>query len=307
MPITEKHYTTVIGAGDLIQLMGAQQTKINGPHADITDNQGLVILDCRAVLGAPEQGLARYRQGHITGAHHADLDRHLASPPGPGGRHPLPDKQQLARQLTLWGVGPATQIVAYDDAGGAFAARAWWCIRWLGHGNVAVLDGGLANWPQPLDAGEDDKEIGARSSKAAGASGYLPRRSLTRTIEAQEIMTGLTAQTLIDARTEARFQGLEEPIDPVAGHIPGALCLPFQGNLDASGKFLPTATLRQRFQHLPEELVCYCGSGVTAAHNILALVIAGRSEPKLYAGSWSEWIVDPNRPVASEQQTDSSP
>jgi thiosulfate/3-mercaptopyruvate sulfurtransferase len=195
--------------------------------------------------------------------------------------------------LAELGCSESDQIVVYDDAGGAFAARAWWCIRWLGHQDVAVLDGGIGAWSGDLE-----------TTPATPAPGnFRPRPALTRTISAAELAASLTGATLVDARVQARFEGREEPIDPVAGHIPGASCLPFQGNLDASGHFLPATELTRRFAHLADAdpLICYCGSGVTAAHNILALRIAGFAEPVLYPGSWSEWISDEQRPIATGQ------
>lgn len=247
------------------------------------------VLDCRGRLGDPEFGRRAYAAGHIPGALHGDLDRDFAAPPGAGGRHPLPDPETLATTLRRWGLNDADQIVVYDDAGGAFAARAWWCLRWLGHAAVAVLDGGLGAWSGPL----------SRAVPEYPPGDFSIRPSLTRTIDADALMTLVSASAdpiLIDARSRERFDGAEEPIDPIAGHIPGARCLPFQDNLDASGRFKPADALAQRFKDLPADTVCYCGSGVTAAHNVLALRAAGHPEPILYPGSWSEWITDPSRP-----------
>ena len=214
-----------------------------------------------------------------------------AAAPGDGGRHPLPDPAYLRGRFRAWGVNDSDQIVVYDDAGGAFAARAWWCARWLGHQAVALLDGGLAAWTGPL----------SQASPVVAPGNFSIRPPLTRTVDAATLLAELDGATLVDARAEARFAGREEPIDPVAGHIPGAVCLPFQANLAADGRFLPAAELQARFAGLPDDVVCYCGSGVTAAHNVLAMRIAGRAEPRLYPGSWSEWIRDPARPVATDR------
>ena len=246
------------------------------------------LLDCRAVLGDAQAGLARFKAGHLPGAQHLDLDRDLAAEPGAGGRHPLPDPHHLAERLRMLGINDADQVVVYDDAGGAIAARAWWCLRWLGHEAVALLDGGLAAWTGAL----------ATDTPAPLAGDFSIRPTLTRTIDAVELVRQPRAYTLVDARNEARFAGREEPIDAVAGHIPGARCLPFQGNLGSGGRFLDADELRARFAGMAEPVVCYCGSGVTAAHNILAMKVAGLPEPRLYPGSWSEWIQDESRPRA---------
>jgi thiosulfate/3-mercaptopyruvate sulfurtransferase len=246
------------------------------------------ILDCRARLGDPEFGARAYAEGHIPGACYASLDHDFAAPPGAGGRHPLPDPEALRDRFRDWGIDDGDQIVVYDDAGGAFAARAWWCARWLGHEAVAVLDGGLASWTGPRSRAQPVVEPGSFSIRPA----------LTRTIDAAALLARLDRVRLVDARTLPRFEGREEPIDPVAGHIPGAVCLPFQDNLDESGRFKAPAALAARFAGLPQDVICYCGSGVTAAHNVLAMRVAGRAEPILYPGSWSEWIQDPARPLA---------
>ncbi|MCY4566299.1 MAG: sulfurtransferase [Gammaproteobacteria bacterium] len=246
------------------------------------------LFDCRTVLGDPEAGRRAYDEGHIPGALHADLDRHLAGSPGSGGRHPLPERSALAGRFAAWGVNSGDQMVFYDDAGGAFAARGWWLARWCGHETVAILDGGLAAWPGDLTT----------RVEVPGRGNFALRPPLTRTVTAAEIGRDGDRFSLIDARTRRRFDGIEEPIDRVAGHIPGAHCRPFQENLDASGRFRDAAELRGRFAGLENNPVCYCGSGLTAAHNVLAMRLAGFDEPALYPGSWSEWIADPARPVA---------
>jgi thiosulfate/3-mercaptopyruvate sulfurtransferase len=265
-------------------------TTLISADAVATNTTAMRILDCRARLGDPEFGPRAYAAGHLPGARYASLDHHFAAPAGAGGRHPLPDPARLRDAFRTWGISDTDQIVVYDDAGGAFAARAWWCARWLGHEAVAVLDGGLAAWSGPL-VGHD-----SLAQLVVEAGTFSIRPSLTRTIDADTLLQRLAETRLVDARTQARFDGLEEPIDPIAGHIPGALCLPFQGNLDGTGHFKTPAELAERFAGLPDDVVCYCGSGVTAAHNVLAMRIAGRSEPILYPGSWSEWILDPERP-----------
>lgn len=250
-------------------------------------SERLALFDCRARLGDPTWGRQQWRSGHLPGAQHLDLDRDLAATPGAGGRHPLPDPDQLAARLGELGASVTSRIVLYDDVGGAMAARAWWCLRWLGHDNVALLDGGLQAWRARLVSGE-----------APPSPGDFERRApLTRLIDADALLA--QAGSLVDARAEARFAGREEPIDPVAGHIPGAVCLPFSDNLNLDGTFRSAAELAERFTGLADPVICYCGSGVTAAHNLLALRLAGRAEGVLYAGSWSGWITDSSRPVAT--------
>ncbi|MGI9325723.1 MAG: sulfurtransferase [Pseudomonadales bacterium] len=255
----------------------------------------LIVFDCRAKLGDPAWGLAAFESGHIPGAAHLDLDRHLAAAPGAGGRHPLPDRESLTRELRTLGLHSHSQVVLYDDAGGAFAARAWWCLRWLGHRQVALVDGGLSAY---VGASQALLETGPAQPRAAGD--FQASAPLTKTVDVAQVLLAsrgtATDVALLDARAQARFDGLEEPIDAVAGHIPGAKCHPFTENLSADGTFKPAEQLRAAFGQLPAEVICYCGSGVTAAHNVLALVHAGWAEPALYAGSWSHWILDPERP-----------
>ena len=250
---------------------------------------GWIVVDCRAALGDPDYGRTAYGEGHIPGARYADLDRDLAAAPGKRGRHPLPDRDVLAGRFAAWGIRHGDQLVAYDDAGGQFACRFWWLARWLGIESCAVLDGGLAAY---LEAGGEL----TRDMPTVNRSLFLPGTPLTRVIEADDIIAAGPVLTLIDARAEVRYRGDEEPIDRVAGHIPGALSYPCAENLDARGRFRRDA---DRFTELTEhDVVSYCGSGVTATHNILAMVDAGLPEPALYPGSWSEWIGDPDRPRA---------
>ena len=246
------------------------------------------LLDCRARLDDAGFGAAAYAAGHLPGAHYASIDDDFAAAPGAGGRHPLPDPQRLRDRFRAWGLNDGDQLVCYDDSGGAFAARAWWCARWLGHEAAAVLDGGIGAWPGPLDTGVP----------APATGDFNIRPALTRSIDADGVLASLGQSTLVDARSETRFRGEEEPIDPIAGHIPGAVCRPFQSNLGPDGRFLAPDALAARFAGLVEPVICYCGSGVTAAHNVLAMRHAGLPEPWLYPGSWSEWIRDPDRPRA---------
>ncbi|MEM9743213.1 MAG: sulfurtransferase [Pseudomonadota bacterium] len=254
-----------------------------------------LVLDCRARLGDPSWAASAFEAGHLPGAQRLDLDRDLAAPPGDGGRHPLPAPETLATTLANLGAAMDQPIVLYDDAGGAFAARGWWCIRWLGHSAVAVLDGGLPAW----EAAGESLECGPAAARDRGD--FQQRNPLTQHIDAPQLEArlGSTDLWLVDARSEARFRGEEEPIDPVAGHIPGALCRPFQRNLDDRGHFRTPAALAEEFRDWPDNPVLYCGSGVTAAHNALAWVHACRGEPVLYPGSWSDWIRDPQHPVAT--------
>lgn len=263
---------------------------------------GLVILDCRFALEDPDYGQRSYAEGHIAGAHFADLNRDLSGPviKGVTGRHPLPEPAQLLARLQAWGLDNDSQVVLYDDGPGAFAARAWWLLAWLGkRDGVFILDGGLKAWhaaglPLSLDAPET----------VAGQFTGQPDQSLLLDAEHLRQRLGQADLTLLDARGLPRFRGEVEPIDPVAGHIPGAQCAAFTDNLGEDGCFLAADQLKLRFaQKLagrsPEHLVAYCGSGVTACHNLFALCLAGYPLARLYAGSWSEWITDAQRPVAT--------
>lgn len=252
-------------------------------------------------LEDPDYGLCSYAEGHIEGAQYADLERHLSGPVTKGvtGRHPLPAADTFARQLRAWGISADTDVVLYDDGPGAYAARAWWLLAWLGkRDGVFILDGGLKAWhaagfPLSLDA----------PVVAPGTFDGAPDNRLLLDAEHLQKRLGQPGLTLIDARAQPRFRGEVEPIDPIAGHIPGAQCAAFSENLGSDGRFLPADQLKQRFaaqlQGRPaQELVAYCGSGVTACHNLFALSLAGYPLGKLYAGSWSEWITDPAREIA---------
>jgi thiosulfate/3-mercaptopyruvate sulfurtransferase len=270
-----------------------------------------VSIDCRFELARPGWGEQAYGAGHIPGALYAHLDRDLAGPVTPAsGRHPLPAVAALAATFGRLGIDAAVQVVAYDQGSGAYAARLWWLLRWLGHRRVAVLDGGFAAW----------QRAGLPVSTAVG--GRAPRRFQAR---AADWMLATTAQIaaalaagglargeplLVDARGADRFAGENETIDPVAGHIPGARSHPFAGNLDERGQFRSPEELRGSWSaslrgRPPAAVVAMCGSGVTACHNLLALEVAGLGGARLYAGSWSEWIRDPARAVARGPDTDS--
>jgi thiosulfate/3-mercaptopyruvate sulfurtransferase len=279
----------------LAQLLSPSQlqVRLNQPR--------LVILDCRFALDDPGYGARSYGEGHIPGAQFADLERDLSGPilKGVTGRHPLPEASQLLERLRAWGISQDSDVVLYDDGPGAFAARAWWLLAWLGkRDGVYLLDGGLKAWKDaglPLDSN-------VPSLPRGNFSGQPDQRLL---LDAQQLQQrlGNSALTLLDARALPRFRGEVEPLDPVAGHIPGAQCAVFTDNLGSDGRFLPAAQLQQRFAALlgdkpVESLVAYCGSGVTACHNLFAMSLAGYPLAPLYAGSWSEWITDPTRPVA---------
>ena len=280
----------------LAQLISPQQL------AERQQSSGWVILDCRFALEDPDYGWCSYAEGHIEGAQYADLERHLSGPVTKGvtGRHPLPAADTFARQLRAWGISADTDVVLYDDGPGAYAARAWWLLAWLGkRDGVFILDGGLKAWhaagfPLSLDAPVVEP----------GTFAGTPDHRLLLDAEHLQKRLGQPGLTLIDARAQPRFRGEVEPIDPIAGHIPGAQCAAFSENLGSDGRFLPAEQLKQRFaaqlQGRPaQELVAYCGSGVTACHNLFALSLAGYPLGKLYAGSWSEWITDPARGIAT--------
>ncbi len=277
------HYQTLVDVKTLMQHLGDPVWR---------------IFDCRCSPADPEAGRRAYLEGHILGARHADMDRVLAATPmSHTGRHPLPERELLGSWLGAEGVGGDTQIVAYDDAGGAFAARLWWLARWLGHDATAVLNGGLDAWRAAGGSLE-------QSDTAVPVAADFPvREPLGGVVDVQDVLAivrGARRGRLVDARSRERYTGETEPLDPVAGHIPGALNLPFAGNLKPDKTFRSRDELRARFGSAgfwPEEAVHYCGSGVTACHNILAMEYAGLSGSTLYPGSWSQWIRDPERPV----------
>jgi thiosulfate/3-mercaptopyruvate sulfurtransferase len=259
---------------------------------------GWVIVDCRFTLTDPAAGRAAYSKSHIPGARYADLDHDLARHPGPSdGRHPLPTKDDFAARLGSWGIGNGSTVVAYDEGSGAIAARLWWMLHWLGHEQALVLDGGFAAWEAarlPVEA----------SSPRWEPAVFIPRGGAAdAVVSAAEIPELLAAGgLLVDVRGAPRYRGEQEPIDPVAGHVPGAVNRPFTDNVTAAGRFKQPSELRNELDTLlagrnSGELVAMCGSGVTACHLLLALAAAGLEGGRLYAGSWSEWIRDPHRPI----------
>lgn len=258
-----------------------------------------VIFDCRFALTRPEYGRQAYAKAHIAGARYAHLEEDLSGAITPAsGRHPLPDPRLLADKLGLWGVGSDKQVVVYDDSFGSMAVRLWWLLRWLGHDAVALLDGGFPAWQrQGRELSADLPVIRAAEFRSTpDDSLWIDSRDMLQALEQKRV--------IIDARPEERFSGFIEPLDKVAGHIPGTLNSPFEDNLDMRGNFLSAEELRAQYEPLlrgapPGEVIHMCGSGVTACHNLLALEIAGLSGGKLYAGSWSEWITDPSRPIWS--------
>ncbi len=260
-----------------------------------------VVVDCRFNLLQPDAGWLAYRDGHVPGAWYADLDCDLSAPRGTGtGRHPLPDPEVLRVFLGRLGITADTRVVAYDEAGGGLAARLWWLLRWMGHRQVLLLDGGFAAW-QKAGLPVSDAIPEPRSERFTGTSGHMP---VMHTPEVSAALAGNAIQ-LLDLRAEERFLGRVEPIDSVAGHVPGALNVPFAGNLGADQRFHSTEHLAQRYGPViegrpPGEIVCMCGSGVTACHGVFALELAGVPGAALYPGSWSEWIRSRDRPVATE-------
>ena len=257
----------------------------------------IAVLDCRFDLGHPSAGRTAWQAGHIPGAQYVDLNQDMSSVPDEhSGRHPLPDVGGFEAFLGDMGITPDTQIVVYDDAGGAIAGRMWWLMRWVGHSCVALLNGGWDRWTEEGRPVTNEPSSRPETRYAANVQNdlWVTTETVVRELGARRIQ-------LIDARAPNRFAGREEPLDPVAGHIPGARNIPFQENLNEDGRFKSPEELRQRFATSPDALpACHsCGSGVTACHNFLAMVHAGLEPGQLYVGSWSEWIRDPNRPVAT--------
>jgi thiosulfate/3-mercaptopyruvate sulfurtransferase len=277
--------------------------------ADGARRGNTAVLDCRFDLKNPAAGRLAYLAGHIPGARFADLNRDLSSPvTADSGRHPLPSPAALAAFFNAAGIGIDTQVVAYDEANGSMAARAWWLLGWMGHRCAAVLDGGFAAWVQaggPVESGAG----AAAPPEPAAAPGAVPARANSDAVATSaevEAMRADSRRLLVDARAPERFAGAFEPLDQVAGHVPGAVNHPFTANLNAQGRFLPREELRALWsQRLagrsPRDMIAMCGSGVTACHNLLAMASAGLPGARLYAGSWSEWIRDPRRPVARGQ------
>ena len=252
---------------------------------------GCTVLDVRYRLGGPP-GAEEFARGHIPGAAYVDLDSALAGPPGKGGRHPLPDVAVFERAMRAAGVSDDLPVVAYDDWGGRAAARCWWLLRWAGHHDVRVLDGG---WPAWVQSGHDLSNV--RKSPRDGD--FTARPGVLHVLAAEDVLDLAERGVLVDARDPERFRGEVEPVDPVAGHIPGAVNVPTSDNLRKDGRFRSAEELREVYSMAEgREAAAYCGSGVTAAHDILAMSVAG-IEATLYPGSWSEWVADPTRPVAT--------
>ena len=280
--MTDMAYTTLVSTAELA-------THLEDPV--------WVVFDCRHDLARPDAGAHAYAMAHIPGARFLHLDRDLSAPrSGNNGRHPLPDPQAFMRTLGTAGVDASKQVIAYDDQTGVYAARLWWMLRWLGHENVAVLDGGYAKWT------DEARPLSAAAPRALPARFAGQPRAIA--VDAGELMRsfGRPGRILIDARAPDRYRGENETLDPVGGRIRSALNRYFRDNLDASARFKPAADLRRAFTTLlgdtpAEAVVHYCGSGVSACHNLLAMEIAGLLGSKLYPGSWSEWCSDPARPT----------
>jgi len=256
------------------------------------------IVDCRFSLKDSLYGRKEYLKAHIPGAIYAHLDEDLCGPiiRGKTGRHPLPQIADIVQKFSDWGIDENVQVVSYDDAGGSMAAaRLWWLLQWLGHTHVAVLDGGWQAW---LRAGH--LTCSGEEQRMARVFHPNTKPEILATVELVEQAMNNPHYLIIDSRTRDRYLGENEPIDPIAGHIPSAICIPYTENTDKDGFFLPADALRVCFEGIsPQQTIFYCGSGVTAAQNVLAMVHSGLGFPKLYAGSWSEWITDPNHPIAT--------
>lgn len=260
-----------------------------------------VIFDCRHDLAKPEWGSEAYGLSHLPDARFAHLDKNLSAPKtGKNGRHPLPKAEDFARWLGLMGVANDTQVVCYDSAGGSYSSRLWWMMRWVGHTRVATMDGGWDAW---IDAGRPVTSVVPETRPADFSMRLQPHAA----VDAGAVLTNIQTKsfTVVDARANDRFRGQNEIIDPIAGHIPGALNRFFKDNLDAQGRFKSAGVLKAEFESLlagrpPSQIIHQCGSGVTACHNALAMEIAGMPGSKVYPGSWSEWIADPSRPIATD-------
>jgi thiosulfate/3-mercaptopyruvate sulfurtransferase len=255
-----------------------------GDFAELRASGAARAADTRWYLAEPERGLAAYGEGHIPGSAYLHLEQHLSAGTGPG-RHPLPNRSDFAATMGSLGFGDDDLVVAYDDRGGAIAARLWWMLRDLGHDRVRVLDGGIPAW---VAAGQRLES----ETRVASPATMTVRPSTTRSIDRETLAESLGEITIIDARSTERYRGDEEPIDPIAGHIPTAVNIPYEENLDTEGHFLPFRMLAARYRSVGahgSDTVVYCGSGVTACHSALAMVVAGLGEPILYPGSWSDW------------------
>jgi thiosulfate/3-mercaptopyruvate sulfurtransferase len=279
-------FTTLISAAELAALLASEPRP--------------VVIDTSFDLADTDAWEKRFRASHLPGSHYLHLDRDLSAPKnGRNGRHPLPARADFARTVAALGIGPETQVVALDAQGGVYAARLWWMLRWLGHRNVAVLDGGIAAWQRAGGTLTDQPSPAPVPAQAP----YPDRPSLAPSVDAAGVTTRPPRQAVLDARSGERFRGEAEPIDAVAGHIPGALNRFHRENLDDGGVFKAPDRLRAEFGVLlgdrsPDEVIHSCGSGVTACHNLLAMEHAGLAGSLLYPGSWSEWSADPARPIA---------
>ena len=280
-------FTTLISPGDLAQHL---------------DDPNWVVLDCRHDLGDPNAGRKAYADGHVPGARFAHLDFDLSGSKinevgAFCGRHPLPDRELFIARLRGWGIQNNTQVIAYDAQGGIFAARLWWMLRWVGHASVAVLDGGIQAWVangQTIATGTPEAQRGT----------FHEQSPLVRLVTAHDVQANILSKQriVVDARSPDRFRGENETLDPVGGHIPGAINRFYKDNLQEDGRFKSKEQLHREWEALiadPRNAIMQCGSGVTACHNLLALEVAGMSGAALYAGSWSEWCIDPRRPVAT--------
>ncbi len=278
------------------------------------EDRDLAVIDCRFDLARPEWGRDAHASARIPHALYAHLDLDLSGKTSAStGRHPLPPVDEMAARLGRWGIDAQTHVVAYDQSSGAYAARLWWLLRWLGHTRVVVLDGGFAAWEEerlPLDTTPLDSR--AQAPRERQPRHFDPRPDEEMVVNTTELEDLIASRqfaaadvVLVDARSAERFAGRGETIDPVAGHIPGARNHPFTDNVDTAGRLLARGTLRERFAKTlegvpPDAVICMCGSGVTACHNLLAMEVAGLQGARLYAGSWSEWIRDPKRPISSD-------
>ena len=266
------------------------------------DNPDWVVIDCRFTLTDTEAGMRSYTAGHIPGAHYAHLDNDLSSPVTEfTGRHPLPDPAALAKKLGTWGIDASKQVVVYDDTFGAMAVRLWWLLKWLGHDNAALLDGVYPKWLR------ENRPV-SKEHHSVNPVTFVPNIRHHLVVDADEVQQQLDNNScvLIDARAEERFSGEIEPLDKVAGHIPGAINRPYDDNLDISGELMSADELHEEYSDVldgksSEDVIHMCGSGVTACHNVLAMEAAGMTGSRLYVGSWSDWIIDSSRAIASEE------
>lgn len=283
--VANQEYRTIVSTTDLVEHI---------------EDPAWVILDTRFDLSNPGWGFADYQSGHIPGAVYAHLDRDLSAPIRPDtGRHPLPKMDTWVRTLSSWGVDDGKQVVVYDTTGGSFAARLWWMLRWVGHQKAAVLDGCYTKW---VADGYPVQVVIETNSPSTFVP--HPHPELLASVKDVEQIHLDPSYCLVDARAAPRYEGKEEPIDPVAGHIPGAVNRFHGDNLSPTGTFLSPDILRDQFLRVlgnipSDRTIVYCGSGVTSCHHILAMEYAGLPRARLYAGSWSEWIRDPARPRIS--------